>query len=215
MKFSESWTKFQLHFHELSSDKSELIFEDDKVEVYTIPLTHRIYTNGYLFREKPRQRKLNMENVRMYDEIETCDYHNIKAGKDFVLASGEVVPNTDLTIPPPPPKSYAFCSDTIYKPDIVPIIKNVDLLYHEATFLEDRKNLTDRTKHSTAKEAGIIARDANVKQLILGHYSGRYTNLEDFRIEAKTVFENTELAEAGRLKITFRRFLFFKSYVNY
>ncbi len=199
MKFSESWTKFQLHFHELSSNESELIFEDDKVEVYTIPLTHRIYTNGYLFREKPRQRKLNMENVRMYDEIETCDYHNIKAGKDFVLASGEVVPNTDLTIPPPSPKSYAFCSDTIYKPDIVSIIKNVDLLYHEATFLEDRKNLTDRTKHSTAKEAGIIARDANVKQLILGHYSGRYTNLEDFRTEAKTVFKNTELGEAGRV----------------
>ncbi len=199
MKFSECWTRFELHFHELSSNKSELIFEDDKVEVYTIPLTHRIYTNGYLFREKARPRKLNMENVRLYNEIQTCDYHNIKAGKDFILSTGELIPNSDLTIPPTPPKAYAFCSDTIYKPDIVPIIKDVDLLYHEATFLEDRKEMTDRTKHSTAMEAATIARDANAKQLILGHFSGRYTSLEGFKTEAQTIFKNTELAEAGKL----------------
>ncbi len=197
LKLSKSWTKYQLIFHELESKESELIFEDDKVSVYTIPLDHRVYTNGFLFKEKPKLRKLHIANIQQYDEIETCDYHNIKAGKDYALSSGEVVLNKELTIDPPKPKSYAFCSDTAYKPSIVPIIKDVDLLYHESTFLKDREDLCEKTKHSTAEQAATIANSANVEKLIIGHYSSRYSNLNDFKKEAQTVFQNVELAEAG------------------
>lgn len=199
LKLSNSWTKFKLHFCELTSNQSELIFEDDKVKVRTIPLNHRIYTNGFLFKEKTKQRNLNIDNIKKYKEIETCDYHNLKAGKDFFLPNGDRIPNSYLTINPPKPKSYAFCSDTVYKPDIVPIIKNVDLLYHEATFLEDRKDLTEKTKHSTAKEAAKIAKEADVGLLIIGHFSSRYSNLEDFKKEAQEVFKKTELAQAGKV----------------
>ncbi|WP_420553044.1 ribonuclease Z [Tenacibaculum aiptasiae] len=202
LKISKSWTKYNIVFHELDSNESELIFEDDKITVQTIPLDHRVYTNGFLFKEKPKPRKLHIENIQQYDEIETCDFHNIKAGKDFVLSTGEVIPNFELTIDPPKPKSYAFCSDTAYKPDIVPIIKDVDLLYHEATFLKDREDLCDKTKHSTAEQAASIANQANAGKLIIGHYSSRYSNLKDFKAEAQTIFENVELAEAGKLYST-------------
>ncbi|CAM1346685.1 ribonuclease Z [Tenacibaculum crassostreae] len=198
LKISKSWTKYPIVFHELTSKESELIFEDDKVSVRTIPLDHRVYTNGFLFTEKPKLRKLLLENIQQYDEIETCDFHNIKAGKDFVLSTGEVIPNNELTIDPPKPLSYAFCSDTAYKPTIVPIIENVDLLYHEATFLKDREDLCEKTKHSTAEQAASIAHQANAKKLIIGHYSSRYNNIEDFKAEAQTVFKNVELAEAGK-----------------
>lgn len=199
LKISKSWTKFQLIFHELSSTESELIFEDDKVTVHTIPLEHRVYTNGYLFREKPKSRGLNMDNIKMYDEIEICDYQNLKNGKDFTLSTGEVIENRLLTVDPVKPTSYAFCSDTVYKPNIVPIIKEVDVLYHEATFLSDREDLCEKTKHSTAKQAAQIALQANVGKLIIGHFSSRYNSSKDFKEEAKTVFKNTKLAKAGKV----------------
>ena len=198
LKISKSWTKYNIVFHELDSKESELIFEDDKISVHTIPLDHRVYTNGFLFKEKSKPRKLHIENIQQYDEIDTCDFHNIKAGKDFILSTGEVVPNSELTIDPPKPKSYAFCSDTAFKPGIVPIIKDVNLLYHEATFLKDREDLCEKTKHSTAEQAATIANEANVGKLIIGHYSSRYSNLKDFKKEAQTVFNNVELAEAGK-----------------
>ena len=197
LKISESHAKFNMVFHELSSKESELIYEDDKVTIHTIPLTHRVYTNGYLFTEKPKPRKLNMLNISGYAEIDRADYLNIKAGRDVTLSSGEVIPNTLLTIDPTKPLSYAFCSDTSYKPNIVPIIKNVDLLYHEATFLNDRQDLAKKTKHSTSIEAAQIAKEANVGKLIIGHYSGRYPDTSLFKKEAETVFRNVSLAKPG------------------
>lgn len=197
LKVSKSHVKYRLVFHELTSTKSELIFEDDKVSVHTIPLTHRVYTNGYLFIEKEKPRKLHLENIQNYSEIETCDYNNIKAGKDIVLATGEIVPNKELTLPPEKPKSYAFCSDTSYKPNIVPIIENADLLYHEATFLSDKEDLAKKTGHSTAKQAAQIAQQANVQQLIIGHYSSRYSDISFFKKEAIEIFEPVHLAVAG------------------
>lgn len=134
LKISQSHAQYPLIFHELTSKESELIFEDDKVSVRTIPLNHRVYTNGYLFTEKERPRKLHMQNISNYEEIDKADYLNIKAGKDVILSSGEMIPNSELTLPQDKNLSFAFCSDTKYKPDIIPIIKNVDLLYHEATF---------------------------------------------------------------------------------
>lgn len=199
-KLSNSWTKYPLFFHELESKKSELIFEDDKITVETIPLKHRVYTNGFLFKEKyPEELHLNMRFISKYPEIEICHYHHIKKGKDFKLQNGEIIKNELLTIEPVKPLSFAFCSDTIYDPEIVPIIKNVDLLYHESTFLNDKKNTAKTTMHSTAEEAGMIAKQAQVKMLILGHYSSRYKDLTRFWEEASKYFENTHLAIEGEV----------------
>lgn len=199
LKLSSSWTHFPLLFHELSSKEPELIFEDTKVEVHTIPLNHRIYTNGFLFKEKLGERKLNMNAVHEYDEIETCDYQNLKIGRDYKLENGTVIKNNLLTTDPISPKSYAFCSDTSYFPEIIPQIKNVTCLYHEATFLKDKENLATTTKHSTAEQAAKIANEANVKQLVIGHYSGRYKNKNDFLDEAAPIFKNTVLAIEGKI----------------
>jgi ribonuclease Z len=198
LKVSKTYSNFNIVFHELSSKESEQIFDDDKVIVRTIPLDHRVYTNGFLFTEKKNSRNLNIDEVKKYSEIETCDYASLKAGKDFTLSNGEVIPNTSLTLNPPKPKAYAFCSDTCYKPDIVPIIENVDLLYHEATFLSDRDDLAKKTKHSTAKQAAEIAKLANVTSLVIGHYSSRYKDIEAFKEEAQEVFESVCLAEEGK-----------------
>ncbi len=193
LKLTESNLLYELIFCELDNKYSEKIFEDDKVEVHTIPLNHRIYTNGYLFREKPKLRKLNIEAVRKYPEIETCDYNNLKQGRDFQLKNGEIIPNSELTTEPEKPLSYAFCSDTRFHPPIVPIIQNVDLLYHESTFMHDLRDLADFTGHSTARQAATIAKEANVGKLMLGHFSNRYDHFDALLQEAKDVFENTIL----------------------
>lgn len=198
LRITQSNIFFPLHFHELESKKPQVIFEDHKVTVETIPLKHRVYTNGYLFKEKEGDRKLLINEVKKY-AIDVAFYNNIKKGKDVTLDSGEVIENKKLTAPPPPPKSYAFCSDTVYKPDIVPQIKKVTALYHESTFQEDRKELCQPTKHSTAKQAGMIAQKAEVGKLILGHYSSRYNSLDGFQKEAQTVFKNVELSKDGKI----------------
>ena len=110
-----------------------------------------------------------------------------------------MIKNAELTLNPKKPLSYAFCSDTMYKPDIVPLINNVDLLYHEATFLADREDLAKKTKHTTSKQAAKIAKDANVSKLIIGHYSGRYKDISLFKNEAKEIFENVFLAQPGEV----------------
>lgn len=192
-RITETQRGFELVYHELQSKNSEKIYEDKRVEVFTIPLNHRIYCNGYLFREKPKERHLNMAEISKYPEIEICDYHNLKLGKDFVLSDGYVLKNETLTKPPSPSVSYAFCSDTRYTEDILPIIRNVDVLYHEATFLHDLKEMADYTGHTTALEAARIARKANAGKLILGHFSNRYSNLSVFMEEAGEIFPNTFL----------------------
>ena len=199
LKLSKSWVDYPLTFHELSSDSSELVLDNEKIEVHTIPLKHRVYTNGFLFREKMQERKLNMQSIGSYKEIDICDYQNLKNGKDFITQDGRVIPNEELTFDPRHPLSYAYCSDTVYFVDIVPIIKEVDLLYHESTFLEDHKELAKKTKHSTAKQAAEIAKKARVKKLLLGHYSSRYKDLEVFLEEARPIFSSVQLAEAGQV----------------
>jgi ribonuclease Z len=197
LRLSNSWTGYNLYFHELESHEPEVVFEDDKVIVTTIPLKHRVYTNGFLFREKPGYRKLNLNAVLNYN-IETCYYHKIKSGSDMKLEDGGVIPNAELTFDPIPPKSYAFCSDTVYTESILPLLQDVDVLYHESTFLESEAHLCERTMHTTAKQAAAIARQANAKQLVLGHFSTRYPSIEPFKEEAVTVFENVLLADDGR-----------------
>lgn len=196
LKLTESWTTYSLFFHELESKKSEVIFEDAKVIVKTIPLKHRVYTNGFLFQEKPGERKLDIEAVQHYN-IHVAYYQKIKNGGDVKLDDGTIIKNEKLSFDPIPSMSYAFCSDTVYNEDIIPIIENVDVLYHESTFLESEAPLALKTLHSTAKEAAQIALKANVKQLVLGHYSTRYDGIERFKQEAESVFPNVLLGDDG------------------
>jgi len=198
MKLSDSWTNYNLIFHELTSKGSELIFEDEGVEVYTIPLEHRVYTNGFFYKEKEGDRKLDIDAVEDAN-IDVAYYRKLKQGFDVMNKSGEIVKNKSVTLPGTKPQSYAFCSDTMYKEDIVPIIKNVDVLYHESTFLEKHAHLAPQTKHSTAKEAALIAKKANVGVLLLGHYSTRYDGLNAFKEEAQAIFDNVELCEDGKV----------------
>lgn len=197
LKLSASWTTYELYFHELTSSESEIIFEDDKVRVRTIPLKHRIYTNGFLFEEKQGLRKLNAAAAESY-HIDKCYYRNIALGKDITLDDGRVISNDLLTFEPIPPKRYAYCSDTAYNEDVVPLIHGCDVLYHESTFLESELALADKTMHSTARQAATIAAKANVKELLLGHYSTRYDSIEAFADEARPVFPNVHLSDDGK-----------------
>ncbi|KAB1070331.1 ribonuclease Z [Tamlana sp. s12] len=197
LKLADSWTNYNLYFHELTSNESELIFEDDKVEVHTIPLNHRIYTNGYLFKEKEGDRKLNIYAAEEAN-INVAYYRKLVQGFDVENEDGVLIDYKKVTTPGPKPLSYAFCSDTMYKEDIVPIIKDADVLYHESTFLDQHENLATKTKHSTAKQAAQIAKQAHVGTLILGHYSTRYDNIQVFKKEAKEVFNNVQLARDGK-----------------
>jgi ribonuclease Z len=156
-----------------------------------------VYTNGFLFHEKVGERKLNMDAV-LNHEIESCYYQKIKNGKDITLEDGRIISNSILTFDPIQPKSYAFCSDTVYHEAILSIIENVDVLYHESTFLESEDALALKTLHSTAKQAARIALKANAKQLILGHYSTRYDSISVFQEEAKTIFPEVLLADDGK-----------------
>jgi ribonuclease Z len=198
MKLANSWTNFKLIFHELSSKSSELIYEDEKIAVHTIPLDHRVYTNGFLFKEKPFDRKLDVDKAKARN-IDKAYFRKLKQGDDVVNEQGTIISNSEVTFEGHQPKSYAFCSDTAYKEDIIPIIKDVDVLYHESTFMDAHEHLCAKTKHSTAKQAATIALKANASQLILGHYSTRYGNLEGFKAEAETVFKAVLLAEDGKV----------------
>ncbi len=197
MKLGNSWTNYPLIFHELDSSESEILYEDEKVIVQSIPLDHRVYTNGFLFSEKKGDRKLDIDAVKKYS-IDKLYFQNIKRGMDYTTEDGRVISNRELTLDPPLPKKYAFCSDTAYSERIVPIIQGADALYHEATFMETEANLAATTKHSTAREAATIAKKAGVGKLILGHYSTRYKDLDPLREEAAEVFKPVELAQDGK-----------------
>jgi ribonuclease Z len=185
---------FKIYFHPINPTKHELIFEDRSVSVYSIPLKHRVPTCGFLFEEKSRERHIIREMIDFY-EIPVSQIHLIKKGEDFVTSVGEIVPNKRLTTAPTPPKRFAYCSDTAFSEKIIPIIEGVDCLYHEATFAEDELQRSIKTMHTTARQAAEIAKRANVKKLILGHYSARYYDLNVILQEAKKVFPNTVLGE--------------------
>ena len=190
--------KFKLYIKELSTNISRCIFSNDLIEVYNIPLIHGVYTNGYLFREKKKKRNLKKDKIEEY-KIGIEFLNKIKDGEDYVdKSSGMTIPNKDLTYDLKKSYSYAYCSDTAYNPQMIPQIQGVDLIYHEATFLEKDKYSALKTLHSTTKQAARIAKDANAKKLIIGHYSNRYKNLKMLENEAREIFENTELSHPGK-----------------
>ena len=198
LKLSKSNMNYPLHFHELSSEQSECIFEDDNVLVRTIPLKHRVYTNGFLFEEKTGFRRINIDAVQAAG-IDKSHYRLLQQGKDVESNDGTLVENKKVTFAPHPVMKYAYCSDTAYHPAIIDIIHKADWLYHEATFLNQHAALAEQTKHSTAQQAAEIAKKAEVDRLILGHYSSRYKDLELFVDEAKAIFPNVILAADGAL----------------
>ena len=187
-------TPFKIIFHAFNPRVHELIYDDRTVQVFTIPLKHRVPSCGFLFEEKPRERHIIREMIDFY-EIPTWRIPKIKQGEDFETKDGEIIANELLTTMPEKPKRYAYCSDTAYYERIIPFIEGVDCLYHEATFMNDELIRAKSTQHSTAQQAATIALKANVKQLIIGHFSARYVNKNGLLNEAKAIFEKTVLGE--------------------
>lgn len=200
-KHSETLLNFQINWVFTNNSGLNLLFEDDKFQVYSFPLKHRIFCTGFLFQEKPLLRKIDKYKLEKLN-ISTADILKLKNGFDVVNQNGELIKNEDATLAPPPPRSYAYCSDTIFDESIVEYIKNVDLLYHESTFLEEHASRAKKTFHSTARQAAQIAKSANAKQLLLGHFSARYPKLQGFLDESGEFFSNRELAIDGtKIKI--------------
>ncbi|NRB47092.1 MAG: ribonuclease Z [Saprospiraceae bacterium] len=186
-KYAGGDPPFTIRFHVTDTEKHQLIFENNQITVHSIPLDHRVPTSGFLFKEKPKARKMIGAKIQEYN-IPYSAIPAIKDGKDFIDAKGQRIANALLTEEPTPPRSYAYCSDTRYKEDIIPLIQGADMLYHESTFQEDLIEKTIPTGHSTALQAAKIAKQANVGRLILGHFSSRYEDINSFADEAKAVF---------------------------
>jgi ribonuclease Z len=189
--------QYPIVFQPLDFTESKVLFEDEKLTVSTIIMNHSIACCGFLFTEKPRLRKLIKEEITKY-EVPVDKMESLKRGEDFITKSGERIENSKLALPAIAPRKYAFCADTLYTEEILPQIHGANLLYHEATFTEDMRERAKQTMHSTAIDAANIAKKAEVKKLVIGHFSARYKDLHPLLAEAKTVFEETYLADEGR-----------------
>ena len=193
---SETQLRYEVIFHFTHTEYPEQIFENNDVTVETIILNHRIPTTGFLIKEKPRKRKINTFKLEEYD-IPLEYIPLLKNGIDYTDKHGHVIPNAELTFDPNPSRSFAYCSDTLYNENFIEQIEGVNFLYHEATFLHELIDRAVETLHTTALQAGIIAKKANVKQLMIGHFSARYRDLEPLLAEAKSEFDNVVLAIEG------------------
>ncbi len=187
---------FGIVYHHLTPGKSDIIYEDKMVKVKTIPLKHRTNTWGFLFSEKPKELNLKKEAISKYN-LGFKEIVNIKRGHDHVTPEGATIPVRELTMPPYKTRSYAYCSDTRFTRSIITLIKQVSVLYHESTFLHRDLNLAKDTLHSTALEAAKIAAEAKVGKLLLGHFSVRYKNMDEFKNEATGIFPETSIVEDG------------------
>lgn len=187
---------YEIITHEHDYRKSEVIHEDPSLCVRSLPLSHRIPTMGFLFEERCAARHLDKPAVDFY-QVPRCCYPAILLGESYTAQDGSIIPNNRLTKPGRVPRRYAYCSDTEYFPNLIEQVRGVDLLYHEATFGEDLRARLATTAHSTAREAATIALKAEVKRLLIGHYSSRYTDVTPLLDEARSVFPNTTAAQEG------------------
>lgn len=197
-KLSGLFNGFPIDFHELTPETNGLVFEDKCLEIRTFPLKHRIQTQGYRINEKPGNRRLDKE---AFDEtgISTSYIQKLISGEDITDNEGRSVKSDDVTYDPKPTKSYAFCSDTAYHSPIIESLLDVDLLYHEATFIDKESERASSTFHSTAKQAATIALKSNSKRLILGHFSARYKTMDKHLEEAQSIFERVFIPQDGEL----------------
>lgn len=197
---------YKIIVHSVGYSRKMLIYEDARIEVFSFPLEHRIPSCGFLFREKKSELNLRKESIDKYRPgIENI--HKIKKGEDYITPEGNRIPNAELTLPAWKSRSYAYCSDTAYSTSLPEIVKNVDLLYHEATFSSEDKELATKTMHSTAEQAAMIASEAAVSKLLIGHFSSRYKSPDLLQDEARMVFGNTfavndgDIFEVERIRI--------------
>ncbi len=198
VRFFNDRMSFDINFHPLNCEMVETIYEDKHLTVSTLPLRHRMPTVGFLFVEKKPLPNVRKELIEKYS-IGLADIVKIKNGDDFISSHGERIANSELTYYSHTPCSYAYCTDTFYSERLVGLIKNVDLLYHEATFVSKDLSLAKQTGHSTAAQAATIAHKANVGKLIIGHFSSRYKNTLQHETEAREIFPNTSVVEDGQV----------------
>lgn len=185
---------YPFYFHDLEGEG--ILFEDKKIVVSSFKVKHRIECWGFLFREKKNPRKIHLQKVRK-NKVPSAFFENLHRGEDYITPENKIIPNKELTVATIPAKSYAYCADTTYFEEMCDKIKGVDMIYHETTYLHALEQKANSRFHSTSKQAAMIARKADVKRLIIGHFSSMYENVEDFKTEACEVFENTELALEG------------------
>lgn len=196
LKYSKSVLNYKLIFHPIPEGNSVCLYEDKSLTVDTIPLKHKVPCTGFLFREKEKPRRIDKDKLPKNILLEHIA--QLKSGKDVFNEEGDLLyKNTEYTLPPRSSHSFAYCSDTAYDENIVAQIKGVDLLYHEATFMQEHMDKAVMTLHSTTLQAATIASLAKVKCLLIGHYSARYKELDALQLEAATVFQNTKLAIEG------------------
>lgn len=197
-KYSGTNLSFKLIFHELDTTCYKKIFEDKSITVHTIPMEHRVPCCGFLFREKPKPRPLIKE--KLPDFLRPPQLVRLKWGEDIKDEQGNIIVyNSEVTLAPKRSRSYAYCSDSRYKPELLPYLSNIDLMYHEATFMDDLRERAEYTFHSTARQAAQLASAANVRRLIIGHFSVRYKDLYPLLAEAQQVFPATDLAVEGSI----------------
>jgi len=197
LKYSQTSLNYSIIFKKTNSSTTEVLYENNHIAVSSFPLDHRIPCTGFLFKEKSKPRRLIKEKLPKL--ISLTNIGRLKKGDDMLNDTGEVIfKNNELTLPSKKSRSFAYCSDTRYNEGIIAIVKNVSLLYHETTFLDDNELRASHTYHSTAKQAATIAKKANVEQLIIGHYSARYKDITPFKIEAGKYFKDTLLAIEGK-----------------
>jgi len=194
LRVSQTYLRYPLHVHPVLPESGAVILQDERVTVTALALKHRLPCTGLVVREHPLPRALRTDKLHL---VPPYRRNAVKAGEDLVLEDGRVVPNGELTLDPPPQRSYAFCSDTAYAPELVPFLQGVDLLYHEATFTEALLARAKETFHSTARQAATIARDAGVGTLLIGHFSSRYKSADILLEEAQRVFPATCLSSEG------------------
>ncbi|HEU5293120.1 MAG TPA: ribonuclease Z [Cyclobacteriaceae bacterium] len=197
LRYSKSALNFKIVFHTLTPGEQEIIFEDKHLSVETIPLSHKLDCSGFLIREKPKQRRIDKESLP--PGLLIRQILDLKEGGDVIdQETGKVLyRNRDLTLPARASRSYAYCSDTQYDESLISRLQNIDVLYHEATFISEDESKAIETLHSTARQAALIAQRAQVKKLLIGHFSARYKDLSTLHQEATAIFPNTYLAQEG------------------
>jgi len=195
LSISATQLPYALHFHPL--EDAEILVDDQKFSVECFRVFHRIDCWGFLFREKRKPRKINGEQTSKY-QVPIAYFERLKLGEDYINDAGETIPNHMLTVPNKPAKSYAFCADTLYTESLAEKVKGVTMLYHEATYLQDKLEKAISRFHSTSVQAAMLAKLACVKQLLIGHFSSNYDTLDEFLTEAQEIFPNTQLALEGQ-----------------
>jgi ribonuclease Z len=195
-RFMTDSVDFKVIYHKLNTRRYSLLFEDEKIRVESFPLKHRIPCCGFIFREQMQDLHLRGDKIEELN-VSIKERMALKKGKDYILPDGTVIPNKELTLPPVKPRSFAYCTDTAIHEKIIPYIEGIDLLYHEATFGDSLKELARLTGHTTARQAAELALKANVRKLIIGHFSTRYKDVNELVNEAREVFPNTHATSDG------------------